>query len=159
MKLNLLLDNPGDCRSGFINVDPCAPDGDEFGRVRGEIWRLDAIADAGEVAEIVALDLLDNCQAMEVDDVLVGWLSRLKHGGMLTLSVVDLREVSRSVLNGNISIMDANELLFGKQERPWQFKKSVFTLSQLVEVLGNLGYRIIAQRVQNYRAVITVERP
>lgn len=159
MKVNVLLDNPGDCRSGYLNVDPFAPADCSDGRVRGDASDLSTLVDAGECSEVVALDVLDYFPGAAVDQVLRNWLSRLCHGGRLTVSVVDLREVSRALLAGNVSMDDANELLTGKQEKAWQFKKSVFTLSQLVEVMTNLGYRVLAKRVQNYRAVVTVERP
>lgn len=158
MKLNLLLDNPGDVRSGYVNVDPFAPDNDPQ-RVKADVSDLSAVVDAGEATEVVALDILDYFPGPAADAILGNWLSRLAHGGKLTLSVVDLREVCRAVLSGSATPEDANELLLGRQEKPWQYKKSAYTLAQLVEVLTNLGYRVLAKRNQQYRAVVTVERP
>lgn len=159
MKLNLLMDSPGDVRSGYVNVDPHAPQGDEHGRVRGDVFDLSHVADAGEVSEIVALDLLDSAPVAEAEAVLNHWLSRLAHGGRLTVSVVDLREVARSFLNGVLSTDEANALLFGAQDRPWRFKRAAYTLPQLVDAMASLGYRVLAKRVQDFRAVVTVERP
>lgn len=146
MKLNLHMESPGDERSGYVNIDA------------SQSADIDGFVDDGEASEIVALDVLDYFPGPDVDDILNKWLKKLAHGGVLTLSVVDLREVSRAILAGSISLVDANELLFGKQEKDWQFKKSAFTLSQLAEVLETLGYKVLAKRVQNFRAVVTVQR-
>lgn len=159
MKLNLLIDNPGDCRSGYVNVDPLTPDDCSDGRVRAHLHDLSPVADDGEAVEIVALDVLDYFPAAQADEVLQGWLRKLAHGGRLTVGVVDLKEVCRGVLAHTLSDEDANELLHGRQERPHQFRKASFTLGKLAEVLGNLGYKVLAKRVQGHRAIITVERP
>ncbi len=156
MKINLLLNNPGDLRSGYLNIDPFAT-GDDA-RVKGGLeLTKDGFVEANEAEEVIALDILDYCT--EPNTLLQGWLSRLAHGGRLTISVVDFREVSRMFLAGGLSMDDVNDLLFGKTDSPYQ-KKIVFTLSQLVEVFTNLGYKVISKRVtQDHRAIVTVERP
>jgi len=159
VKVNLLIDNPGDVRSGYVNIDPLAPENDPDGRLKGDVGNLDHAVDGGEAEEILALEVLDYFPGHQADDILANWLSKLAHGGRLTISVVDVKEVARAVCSNNLSIDDINELLHGKQEKPWQFRKSAYTLSQLVEVLSNQGYKVLARRVQNYRALVTVERP
>jgi hypothetical protein len=156
MKIQLLLDNPGDVRSGFLNLDPFADDSDC--RVKGDVSNLDEFVDDAEASEIVAFDILDYFTAKDVNIVLGNWVAKLAKGGKLTIAVVDLREVARGILDGKLNLDDANELLHGKQEKQWQFKKCSFTLSQLVEVFVKLGYKILSKRVQNYRLVIMTQR-
>lgn len=159
VKVNLLLDNPGDCRSGHLNLDPFAPDIDDHsGRVKGDVFNLDAFVDDGEAEEIVALDILDYFPANEVDDILQNWLRKLARGGKLTIGVVDVREISRAILHNKLTYDEIGELLYGKQEFAWQYKRSGYTLFQLVAVFEGLGYRILSRRVHNYRAIVTVER-
>lgn len=158
MKINLLLDNPGDVRSGFLNLDPFARP-DDPARFPCDVADLSAYVDAGEATEIVALDVLDYFPSHQADTVLQNWLSRLAHGGRLTLSVVDAREVARAILAGTISMDDVNELVMGRQEKDWQQKKVLLTINQITVPLENLGYKVLAKRVQNYRAIVTVERP
>lgn len=158
MKINLLLDNTGDVRSGYINIDPFAPDNDAAGRLKGDISNLDHVVDDGEAIEIIALEVLDYFPGHQADAILTNWLKKLARSGRLTLSVVDVREVARAICANEMSPEDINEHLHGKQEKPWQYRKSAYTLTQIAEVLGNLGYKILARRVQNFRAVITVER-
>jgi hypothetical protein len=157
MKVNLLLDNPGDIRSGYRNIDPFANDIDI--RVSGTLDNLSDHVEANEAEEIVANDILDTFPLSDADRVLDNWLSRLAHGGKLTISVVDLRSVSREVLANSISIQDANELLYGRQNAPHFQKKSVFTLQQLATTLEGKGYKLLRRQVENNRVVVTVERP
>jgi hypothetical protein len=159
VKINLLIDNPGDLRSGYLNVDAVAPDGCTDGRVKGDLSNLDEFVDDGEATEIVALDVLDCFPGADASTVLSRWCSKLAHGGTLTVSVVDVREVARGVLANTLSPDDTNELLHGKQEKPWQHRKAAYSLAHLAGVFTSHGYRVLAKRVQNYRAVITIQRP
>jgi type II secretory pathway component PulK len=70
-----------------------------------------------------------------------------------------VKEVARAVLANTLSAEDVDELLHGKQEKDWQLRKSSFSLKQLADVLEARGYKVLARRVQNYRAVVTVQRP
>ena len=158
MRVNLLLNNPGDVRSGYLNIDPFSP-GDDPDRVNGDVLDLSHTLDDGEASELLAHDILDFCPNGNADVVLNSWLKKLAHGGQLSLSVTDLREVARAVLADRLSLEEANRLLFGEQREPWQFKKCVFTLSQLTETCQNKGYRILNQRLRDYKAYLTVERP
>lgn len=154
MKLNILMDDPGGVRSGYVNVDPFVQEGD-----RSRSWadprNLSAVADPGECEEVVALGVLDCYPADAVDGVLDHWLSLLAHGGRLTVSVTDLREVARGFLAGAIGLDEANSLLHGGAVK----KASALDLLSLAEVLENKGYKILHKRVVNRRAVVTCERP
>lgn len=158
-KVNLLLDNPGDIRNGYLNFDPHAPPQCTDGRIRAEIADLSHTVDFNECEELVAHDILDYFGMEEADRVLNHWLSRLAHQGTLSLSVVDLREVSRDLLANTIDIADVNELLYGRQTKPWQFKKCVFTMPVLVGMLQARGYKILTKKSSGYRAIVTVQRP
>lgn len=161
MKVNLLLANAGDIRSGYLNIDGAATpeECEKDGRIAGAVDNIEHTVDANELEELVAMDILDYFPMHYADKVLDHWLSRLKHGGRLTLSVADLRQVSRELLNNTADIADVNELLFGKQEKDWQFKKCVFTTSILANILQAKGYIIEKKIAINKRAIVTVRRP
>lgn len=164
MKVNLLFDNPGDVRSGYLNIDGAVSEEEVQGnpndsRIAKRVDDLSHTVDANELDELVAMDILDYFPMNHADVILDHWLSRLKHGGELTLSVVDLRQISREVLSNALDISDVNHLLFGKQEKPWQFKNCVFTIHTLVEILGAKGYTIIKKLAVGNRAIVTVRRP
>lgn len=158
-KVNLLLDNPGGVRNGYLNIDPHAPERSPDGRIRAKIEDLSHTLDFNECEELVAHDILDYFGMEEADQVLNHWLSRLAHQGTLSLSVVDLREVARDLLANALDIADINELLYGRQTQPWQLKKCVFTLPILVNMLQSRGYKILTKKSSDYRAIVTVQRP
>ncbi len=158
MKLNLLLDNHNDVRSGYVNVDPFAPEQDKYGRVRADVNNLDAVVEAGEATKIVVSDILSYFPPEQVDEILTNWLSKLAHGGTLAVTVVDLREVARKFLANIIPIEDMQSLLHGAQEQPWQFRKSSLTLPLLIEVFTTRGYKILSKRIQNNMATVVVQR-
>jgi hypothetical protein len=158
VKLNLLVNNPGGVRSGYVNVDPVAPEGNSD-RIACPLEKLDATCDAAEAEELVALDILDLFPAKVADAVLDHWLSRLAHGGKITLSVVDMMEVARGFTARSLSIEDANLLLHGNQSQPWEFRKATYYLPMVVNTLTSKGYKILTKKISNYRAVITAERP
>lgn len=159
MKLNLLIDNPDDVRSGYVNIDPFAEPCDPHGRVKGALHDLGHTVDDGEASEIVANDVLDYHPGAVLDDVLNNWLKKLARGGTLTVSTVDVREVARLVWFGNVDINEANNLLHGEQKKEWQLRKVSLSLPHLVEVLEAKGFKVLQKRIHNLRAVVTVQRP
>ena len=158
MKVNLLLDNPHDVRSGYLNLDPFAPEPDSHGRIRCEIVNLNKLVDAGEAEEIVAHDIIGYFPPKQIDEILDNWLSKLAHKGTLTLSAVDFREVSHKTLGNIITIDQINSLVYGDQRQPWEFRKSAFTLPLLITMFESRGFRIMSKRIQDHKAVVTVYR-
>lgn len=152
MKINLLINSPNDIRSGYLNIDPAA-DGKDC-RVVGDLAVLDMV-DGNECEEIVAHDILDAYAGENVDIVLSKWLSKLSHGGKLSLSFIDVRSVARALLNGEIDLETFNVYVHGST----YLKKSCFTLTHMTEVFANSGYNVLVKRLENYRATIVIERP
>lgn len=158
MKLNLLLDNPADARPGWVNVDPFAPDGDPL-RVRCDPTDLEPVADAGEADELLALGVIDYLPLPRADAVLGHWLSRLARGGTIAISAVDLLEVTKSLHNRLISVAEANVLLYGEQQKQWQFRQSSYTAGVLAAELTARGLRVLKKRVSDFRAIVVAQRP
>lgn len=157
MKINLLLQNPLDIRSGHLNVDPYANGQD--GRVKGRLLDLSPLVDANEASELIAHDILDFFGAVQVDQALNHWLSRLAHGGKIVVSAIDVGEVGRAFLSGTIDLDTANTLLYGEQDKPGRWRKSALTLSRLAAVLEGKDLKVLSKRVANYRGVVTAIRP
>lgn len=158
-KVNLLIDNPAGVLSGYDNIDPFTPDDDKFGRIKGDISNLNHEVDDGEVEEILAYGILNYYGGAHVDAILSNWVSKLAHGGMLTVSCVDLRSVCREYLSGSLPIEDANQILYGTHSEPWDFRKSVFSIDIVEQVLRNKGLKILSKRLHKTLMYITCERP
>ncbi len=156
-KLNILLNATCDVRAGYINVDPFAPDGDKD-RIKGDPAALGPIVDAAEAEEIIALGILDYLPFGKVEEVVKHWISRLAHGGKLTVGTTDFLELSRLSHLRLISLDDFNRILHGEQREVWQFKKSSCSLNLLTELLVNNGLRILSKKLVGVDAVVIGER-
>lgn len=159
MRLNLLMDNPGDIRQGYLNVDLLAPDSDPAGRVQCDPSNLAPLVDAGEVTELVAHGILDLIPMHQANALLDHWLSRLAHGGTIVLSCVDILEVTKSLQNRLITIEQANVFLHGEQDKPWRFRQANYTLAQLADILHDKGLRVQQKRINDFRAIVVAQRP
>lgn len=158
-RLNLLIGDPANVRSGYTNVDPLAPDGDPAGRVRCDPGNLDPVVDAGEAVEIVAHDIIDRVPMHQANALLEHWLSKLAHGGTIVLSCVDILEVARSLLGRFITVEQANVLLHGEQDERWRFRQANYTLVQLADTLAGKGLRVQSKRINECRAIVVAQRP
>lgn len=155
MKVNLLLNGKSDIRSGYLNIDPGTPDGCADGRVKADLVTFGGLVEDGEATEIVAFEILDAFAADHVDEVLDSWLKKLAHGGTIAITVIDLKDVARSVIGGVVGLEEANVLLHGSAYR----RQCSLTVSQLAAVLEGKGLKVIIKRVQNFRATVVAERP
>ena len=158
MKVNLLLDEPAGVMPGWLNVDPLAPAGDE-GRVNGDPANLSAFVDAGEVEELRALGVLDYLPRAVAQKAIEHWASLLAHGGLLAVSSLDLLEVSKSFQNRFISLEQASLLLYGQQEKAWQFRHCSHTALELSRLLEARGLVVLKRRVEHFFAVVVARRP
>jgi hypothetical protein len=156
MKLNLLLHGQ-DLRGGYLNVDPFAePDSD---KVVGSVTNLDALVHDAQADEIIALDILDFLPACDVDATLEHWVSKLRHGGTVTIGGLDLHEVARRFHLGQIDLDAANQLIHGRQRFPWEYRKSTLALSVLISKLLTLGLIPTRKVYSDEFYCVTARRP
>jgi hypothetical protein len=158
VKVNLLVSNPEGVRAGYLNFDTLAPQMDPHGRIQADFTKLDRHVDAGEVEDFIAHDVLDLFPIVQANDILDHWISRLAHGGTITISCVDLMEVSRNLVNRFITPEQANVLLHGEQDRPWKFRQGNYTLSQLVHSLAGKGLHVQMKRLDELKAIVVAQR-
>jgi hypothetical protein len=156
MKINIMYhtDSP---RSGFLNIDPYS-DGTVKNTVVGDPKNLDEHVDDASCKEIVALRVLDNYSSQEVDSIINHWVSKLRMGGSICIGGTDMRNVAKSLYQGNIGINDANMLIFGNQDKDWEHKQSCLDVNIMVDILKERGLKIVKKRVNGYDFVVVAER-
>jgi hypothetical protein len=125
----------------------------------GDFGNLDEHVDAAECDELIATDILDFLPAHQIDEVLNHWVSKIRHGGTITVGGLDLREVARGLVKHELNINDANLLIYGAQQAAWQHRRSSTTLQNVLAVLTSKGLKPIKKRVESYFYSITMERP
>lgn len=154
MKLNLLL-NSNETLNNYINIHPFD---DSNGKVKGDITKLDFVADDGECEEIRAIDILEYFYAWQTDDIIEGWVKKLRIGGKLILSFAEMYEVANNIAHYTISMKKANYYLFGKQESTWDTKKCSLSIVQMSQFLEGLGLKIRLKRIKDAQGIIIAER-
>ena len=170
MKLNLLLDSPKGCLSGYVNLDPLAPDNCQDGRIcadiaptgsvtEGDPQGFDALCDDAEAEEINAIGVLSYFPAPIINDIFAYWLKKLRHGGILRVGDVDLLEICRGTFLGAHSLEDANLLFYGEQSSPWRYRKCCMTVNQVAAALKGRGFQILKKRVSNNEFFLEARRP
>lgn len=156
MKINLLLDNKDGVLNGYLNIDPLSENCPS--RIAGDVSNLDFICDNGEVEEILAYNIIEYFHFSLVDGIFNNWLSKLKVGGKLFVSIIDINELSRIYYLNKINLDKFNNIIFGEQKKNWDTKKCGLTVYNLTEVLENKGYKILKSEINGYEGLVACER-
>jgi hypothetical protein len=119
---------------------------------------LSEIVDLGEATEIRAINILEQYPGTMSDKIVKSWVEKLSRKGQITIGFTDIIEVSKGLISRILSIDDANDLIHGRQNEPWEFKQSSFHVNQLAEFLKSLNLKILLKRVVKYRGIIIGER-
>lgn len=101
------------------------------------------------VTEIICENALD----YQVDrlSAIQELVSKLRYGGRLIMTGVDVNETSRELLNGTISIDEALSLLYGG-------KRSADSALRMKSIFTELGLEVVNCRVNNLYYYILVRR-
>jgi hypothetical protein len=157
MKINLLY-NSNMVRAGYLNLDPFAPP-DDPDRINGDIVNLDEYVEDAEATDIIALNVIDFMPSSDTNDIIVGWIKKLRHGGTITIGGVDIRDVAKATIYQQLSLTDTNLLLYGAQRAPWEYKKATLTLQHLINALQGQGMEIMKKHSENFTYHVTARRP
>lgn len=143
-------------KDGYINLSPFAQPNSPFQPC--DIRNLDEVVCDDEAEEIVALDILNYFKLEDVLKCLQNWINKLKKGGRLLVTFDDAWEVSRRLFIGTIEKEQANEILYGKQEKPHQIKRSAIPMHWLKDWLASRNTKLIKCRLEGYTVVMEVEK-
>jgi len=154
MKLNLLR-NSNKVMSGHLNVDILPGEG----KVQGDIANLDPLVDNASCTDIVARNVLEYVPHNELVSVLNHWISKLRHGGKLTINTTDLRSIAKAVVRDALEPSDYLNLLYGQQRNAFDIKRSILTASTLSALLESANLKIVNKAMDAYEFSITAERP
>ena len=130
--------------SGYVNVDPCPviEQGQELNTVQSDIRNLDGIVENSQATEILAVDVLDYVSANELITVLQNWVIKLRHDGKIVVGGTDPYETAKSYVAGRIDTVEFNYTVFGNSKQDYSQKSGCITLTELWQILQNMGLRI-----------------
>ena len=112
--------------------------------------------DTGEVDKIWLDDVIDYVPVQDAENFIRKTVSLLKRGGSIIVSGIDLYEVCKSMSNYNISVAEANKLLYAGENG--LVKKLCFTTPAAANVVESLGLKILTKRISDYKYTIEAIR-
>lgn len=120
---------------GFVNID-----------IRGEV-EPDVICDIFKISEkFENIDLIYTCHTLEhahreqVPEILTDWYTALKPGGILRLSVPDLKAVCEYYVETE-NLDNLYGLIYGGQKNPFDFHYTGFDYNTLRRIVKQVGFR------------------
>lgn len=157
MKTNLLIG--GKPLNGYLNIDVLAQPNHQD-RVAGDITNLDAVVDNNECQELLAIDVIDFVPLQIRQQTLQNWSNKIAHGGIITVSAVDLVELARLISSGQLAdVVEINKSIFGIANNVWQIRKSYIPLQDTVQMLVQSGqFEIQSVHFKNFNYYITARR-
>lgn len=156
MKVNLLIG--GYPLNGYLNLDPLAQPNDSS-KVSHGLENLDDIVDNNECDEFLAHKVIDAFPVNTRQQVLGHWLSKVEHGGLFTLSGLDINKATRLIASGDINLNDANILLYGPCINMWSINKGVWSINDAVNAILSTGqYQILSKSFNGLLYVIKAKR-
>lgn len=119
---------------------------------------LNDICEDSECVELIADDILGYFPGKQVNSVLHLWIKKIRIGGHLVITGIDLVEVMRGIQGRSINLTEANILLYGNQETAYEFRASCLTGLELAKIIKNIGFKIVKNSIENFRYIVKVER-
>jgi len=144
---------------GYITVGPFKNGEGNEGIVNADIYNFDKLCLDGEAQSIRAVGVLEYFQAAVADKIFAYWLKKLAYGGTITIGGIEPYLVSKRLINRAISISDYNEIMFGLQRFPWEYKKAVVDINNTDRYLKGKGLQVISKEIyDDYKYVITARK-
>ena len=141
---------------GFTNIHP---DREDESTLKGSITNLDWVAEDAEVTQLMAVDVIDFLQPQEIEDSILHWCGKLRHGGKIFIGGLDLTEAARLVHLRRINLDDANKLIFGTHSSPSDHRKSAMTMRTVEEILVQNGLKIQQSHFVKAQYCVEAMRP
>ncbi len=156
-KINLIY-GVGDVLHTHININPFDNDADGKLIIRDSVTNIDKHADNAELLELIATDVIDYFPVQETEEIIAGWMSKIRIGGKIVIGGVDLMEVCKSFSSYDIDSNLANLLLHGQQQPQYMIKKSSSMALIVASFLQHNGFKVIKKRIQNYQMIVEAKR-
>lgn len=157
MLLNLIIGDQNKRVSNYINIDPLAQNETDTYR-KGDISNLDWIAADGEVEHLIARNILSYFPTAALGQIIQNWLKKVKIGGTITIEDLDFESVCHALAENRINPNEAQELLWGKQSKQWDIRKTGISIFGVIDLVKKLGFKISKNRFEGHNFVIVAQR-
>ena len=159
MKINVVCDDKW-VLPNYVNINAFSnglPDNmKQFCTVTKDDFRnyLSKHVDDGECDEIRLWHAFCGMSLSEVPGALKLCVSKLKHGGVLSITAYDIIEIAKSTFNVNITLEELQPLLFNNG-----LNKCCVQLAAIEQQMMQFGLIVEAKRIYEYQFSIKGKRP
>lgn len=105
----------------------------------------------GSCEELLVYDCVDYIDAKQKGEFLNLLISKIRYGGQIILEGVDLEEISRSLMQGQLTCAEARNFLYRGN--------NIFSASEVISFLESKKLQIEHKRINNYVYTIRAKRP
>lgn len=131
MKLNIFVTEPDDRFDQNIPL--------------GGLGNIDTFVEDAECTEI-QLESSDFLPMINIVEVLGKLATKLRHGGVISVTCTDLLDMGRVITERTYSTEELNAAIYGEYHNP---KRSALPLNELVNLLKSFDLKIIKKRMQH----------
>ena len=85
-------------------------------------------------------------------------MGKLRLKGKLIIGGNDIYEIAKNLVVGGIDSLEANHLLFGKIEQTWEIKRCCINIQDLVDLLNQLGMKIVKKQLVGMKMLVEAIR-
>lgn len=134
----------------FDGVIICPENGDN-------IYDLNKFVDHNECSEITC-NVINYVPTQSLKGY-IGELSvKLAHKGKLIILATDAIEVTKAFHLGRIDILTFNSLVYGDRTKVWEFRQSLVSLHDVVELMKLNGLKVLQKRLNEFKFSVIGER-
>lgn len=158
MKVNLIY-GEGDVLTGYLNLHPFAMQDTDEVKI-ADVKNIDRFVCDAEANEIIATDVIDYLVSHEVPKIIQHWVRKLRHGGKIVIGGIDMNEVTRGFVNGDLDLETTNKLLHGQQTQPHLVRRVNLSLIGIANFLNeDCGLKVMKKRMAGYSYLVEATRP
>jgi len=140
--MKVYLTVKGDNITGYHNIDASSG---------GDIVKMIGVEDA-EATEIIASDVINFVALSSLDELLSGWVKKMRHGCKIVLGGVEIDEVCKAFVSKAIDVDKFNEMVY-------EGRISQISFTDLEKTLIKHGLKITRKRADNFNMIIEAIRP
>jgi hypothetical protein len=139
--MKVYLTVKGDNITGYHTIDASSG---------GDIVAMSGVEDS-EATEIIASDVINFVSLSSLEELISGWIKKMRHGCTLVLGGVEIDEVCKALVSKAIDINKFNETIY-------EGRTSQISRPELEKILIKHGLKITRKRSDNFNMVVEAIR-
>lgn len=106
-------------------------------------------------AREIILECMDVVPVQKIEQFLALYISKLRHGGTITLCGTSASLALKALFNDQIDIVEYNKLAYGNNAHPWDIKRGLYEIDFLKTLLLKHKLKIEIQSLNGLNYIIS----